>query len=59
MQVSVEIVYWTKRQQRVLVKGETSDWLIVTSGAPQGSLLGPLVFKVNINDLPGVISKDS
>ena len=32
------------RQQRVVVKEEASDWLTVTSGVPEGSLLGPLFF---------------
>ena len=47
-----------ERQQRVIVKGEASDWLTVTSGVPKGSLLRPLFFIVYINDLPGIISKD-
>lgn len=48
--------YLSGRYERVTVHGFTYTSLPITSGVPQGSLLGSLPFSVNINDLPDDIS---
>ena len=46
--------YLRNRTQRCYINGSLSDSLVLARGVPQGSILGPILFSLYINDLPAI-----
>jgi hypothetical protein len=48
--------YLSNRRQQVVINGETSDTKSINAGVPRGSILGPMLFPIYINDIVNNIS---
>jgi len=46
----------SERKQSVCIRGTFSDWVSITSSVPQGSVLGPTLFLIFVNDMPNIIN---
>ena len=56
--VDIITSFLANREQRVTIDGKHSEWACIEAGVPQGSILGPILFLVYINDITEVVESD-
>ncbi len=57
--VKILISYLRHRKQRVKIGSDTSDWMAILKGVPQGSILGPSLFNLFFNDFMYILKHTS
>jgi len=62
--LNVNVIQWIRsflccRKQKVKINGCYSEWADLISGIPQGTILGPILFIIYINDLPKICEQFS
>ena len=51
--------YLKDRTQKVVFSGKESNWILLNRGVPQGTVLGPILFNIYVNDLHRAIDNDN